>query len=470
MENLYLKITQTTPIELVSYFSVEIFYLFGIILNLIIFFTLRKKLNIKRLSDFITNGVLILNSITLFGILAKNFLSIGQIDFSLFNGLLIFDNKAIFLQFLINIFLLLYSFISYKLTRKANFKTPLINSVLLFCGLISCLITLFQGQWQLYVLLSILSYSIYRYSSSSRIRRDDFFSADFLLINISADILFLAIYLTSFLIKEFAQMTNLQSLIIQVCITCSMLLKLGIFPIYNYSICNKYKSNIPFSILLFSFFPLVGTIAIEKVIQEISAINEIHQITITTFLLATMLICSFNIFKAKNLVKFIANISYCLFSFSIASFLFMEGLGLKLAIFSAFAILGIFSLIEIIKIDLNPEKINISFIRGIFYNNRLFALLFVGFLLILSSAVPSVISKINLEIIKTIYLYDKFGMFFIAGVIFANTLIILSCFKIIQKIFDYHKKTLGFKLTKRTTPNYVVPIVIIIVLFINLFL
>ena len=488
MENIILNTSQIDLIELVSYLSIEIFYLFGIVLNLIVFFTLKKRSESKRLSDFITNGIFILNSLTAIGILVKNYFSIGQINFSLLNGLFVFDNKAIFLQFIINIFLLLYLMVSYKITRKARFKTPLINSILLFCGFIASVITLTQGSWQLYILLSILCYSIYRYSSSSRIRKDDFFSADFLLINICADLLFAIFYGVSNLIQNLAQQNLLQANmsqtnvlqiyltyitqldIIQVCITCSILLKLGIFPIYNYTICTKYKSNIPFSILLFVFYPLIGIIALEKIIQNILLTNEIHQLTIAIFLCITILFCSFNAYKTKNITKFIASMSYCIFGFIIMGYIFTGNSNLKLAIFFTFALLGIFSLVEIVKININPEKINTSCLRGIFYNNRFFAILFIIFLLILCSIFPNAISKLNLEIIKLIYLSDKTGIYFISSIFLANTLVLLNSFKIAQNIFDFDNKVPKIKLTKRTTVNYVVPVVTIIILIINLFL
>jgi len=54
MENLFENINK---IELISYFSSEIFCILGILINIVMFLFFSRKYNIKRLSDITTFGV-----------------------------------------------------------------------------------------------------------------------------------------------------------------------------------------------------------------------------------------------------------------------------------------------------------------------------------------------------------------------------------------------------------------------------
>ena len=62
MENIILNLNnQITLTELISYFSPELICALGVILNLFLFLFFKRKSNAKRISDFITNGALILS-------------------------------------------------------------------------------------------------------------------------------------------------------------------------------------------------------------------------------------------------------------------------------------------------------------------------------------------------------------------------------------------------------------------------
>ena len=84
MEKL-LQASDITQIELLSYFSSEIFCMFGVIINLFMFLFLSRKYNIKRLSDLVTFGVFALNSLICFGIFLKNRITFEEFNFSLLN-------------------------------------------------------------------------------------------------------------------------------------------------------------------------------------------------------------------------------------------------------------------------------------------------------------------------------------------------------------------------------------------------
>ena len=61
-----------TQIEMLSYFSCEIFCLIGVVINICLFMFVSKKYNIKRLSDLSTFSVLAVNSLISLGIFLKN--------------------------------------------------------------------------------------------------------------------------------------------------------------------------------------------------------------------------------------------------------------------------------------------------------------------------------------------------------------------------------------------------------------
>ena len=117
--------------EAISYFSSELFLIFGIILNLIFFLFFKRKLNIKRISDFITSSIFILNSLIISAILIKSLFFVSEINYSTLNNLIIISKNELVIKLLISIFMFGFIISTYKLTRKARFKTPLINSLLL---------------------------------------------------------------------------------------------------------------------------------------------------------------------------------------------------------------------------------------------------------------------------------------------------------------------------------------------------
>ena len=164
---------------------------------------------------------------------------------------------------------------TYKLTRKARFKTTLINPCLLLVALFSTLLIQIQNGILAFIFLDLCALFIYKFASNMRIRKYETYSIDFVLMSSASSILFYALYFVSFLIKE-----ELQLAIVQVCMACAILSKAGIFPIYNYVLNRHTKNNLAYSMLLFGYLPYLGVFTFIKFAQNINITNEIFFITI----------------------------------------------------------------------------------------------------------------------------------------------------------------------------------------------
>jgi len=300
-----------------------------------------------------------------------------------------------------------------------------------------------------------------------RIKKYSVFSSDFIVLSGFATIIFIAFYLMSLKIYIPAQLS-----IINVCISIAVLMKIGIFPIYNYLIIRKCKTNFPFSILVFSYLPLIGVIAFNKMSTSIFPTDEIYQISMIVYLVTSMITFAFYASKQKNLVKFYANFSYFINAFCILNIVYFQAdlRSIFLSVMCAFGLLGLYSLSNILKLNLGLEKLYIANLKGIFLENRLFAILYSSILLMLIGLIPSGVMVVFLKIIKNIYIFDKTGFLTVCGISILILLIMFNSLKIVQNIFTFERKSPCKKLTKRTTLNYVVPVVIIIALLINLLL
>ena len=113
MENIILNFNNQILNEFISYFSVEIVSIIGIILNMFFFLFFKRKLNIKRVSDFITNGVFILNLLILSSIYFKNFFYNQDFYASFFDGFFIIDRTTILIKISLNLLLMLFLFTHY---------------------------------------------------------------------------------------------------------------------------------------------------------------------------------------------------------------------------------------------------------------------------------------------------------------------------------------------------------------------
>lgn len=460
MEKLFENIDK---IELISYFSCEIICFVGILINILMFLFFSRKYNIKRLSDIVTFGVFTLSSLISLGI----YLTFKISDFSIFNNLIVFNSENLLLKFLIYLFLTLFVLMTYKTTRKARFRGTISNSCLLFLAISSTLLIQNENKILTFFLLDVCSFFIYKFASNTRIRKPDTYCIDFVLTSSVSSILFYLFWGLTYTIQQ-----ELQLSIIQSCMFCALLLKAGLFPIYNYSTTKKIKNNLAYSTLLFSFLPFLGVVSFIKFLQNIVISDEIYLIVLYVFMLITIITSALCAFQTKNLIKFLANLSCANFSFYIIAILSSHDITscLNSSAILCFAIFALYSILAILKINEKSKKINLELINGFFLKSRGFCIIFSIGLLIISNVIPSLIFTNNLEILKTIYQFDKVGFWAIISFIFANILILLNSLRIIKVMYSKKDFTPTIKLTKRTTLNYVVPCVIILVLILGMFL
>ncbi len=468
MENLLLNLNIKPEIsEIIAYCSSELFLILGIILNIFFFLFFKRKLNVKRISDFITCSIFILNTIIISSIFIKNSFFINELNLSILNNIVTLNKTELIIKLLVSVFMIIFMTSSYKLTRKARFKTPIINSILLLITLSVFLLIQSQNLILMYLLLDLTTIFIYKYASNMRIRKNEIYSSDFVAIGTCASILFFAFFILTLFIKDSIQLN-----IIHLCMALAIFLKIGIFPFVNYLINKNYKDNIPYSILLFCFLPWIGVLTFNKISNFISYSDEICQITLITFLTITTLYFGITASKQKNLIKFLANTNYFLTCFCLLNIMFLStnDQSIKYSTLIAFCFLGLYSLLSIVKINSKTEKINIAAIKGIFFNNRLFAVLFSTLILMLVGIVPNGILKYSIEILHNVYIYDKLSFITVITIIVCYILVLLNSLKIIQNIYSFNFKKIKEKYTKRTTPNYVVPVVILIFLITSLIL
>lgn len=460
MENIFENVTK---IELISYFSSELFCVLGILLNIIMFLFFSRKYNIKRLSDITTFSIFAINSLITFGIYLKS----QDLNFSIFNNALVFNNETLLLKFFIYLFFTLFVLTMYKTSRKARFKMTIVNSCLLFLALFSTLLIQVENKILAFLLLDICSFFMYKYASNIRIKKPDVFCFDFVIISATATVLFYSFFGLTYIVKQ-----ELQLAIIEVCMVCALFLKAGLFPVYNYAISKKAKNNVAYATLLYNFLPFLGLVAFSKLYQSIDFSNEIHFIVITTFILFVAIVSAISAFQAKNIIKYLAYFAYVCYSFYIVAILFLQDVNLYInkSLVFMFALFAVFVLCAILKINFKTEKLNLSLISGFFIKNRIFSNIFTIGLLFLLNIIPSKVFINNFEIIKEIYQFDKTGFWVALTFVLSVILILLNGLRIIKTIYTKSEINIFNKLTKRTTLNYVVPCVIFLILIIAMFL
>ncbi len=463
MQNVINLEDSINAVEFFSYFSPEVLCLIGIILNLIFFLFFKRRFNIKRISDFTTVGIFLLNLVVLACLFIRNNALFEGYSTNLFNDLIVFNNENIVYKIVINLFFVFFILSTYKITRKARYKTPLINSNLLLLAPIASLILQVQNPLFSFILLDICVFLIYKYASNMRIRKEDVYCPDFVIMSLMATILFFAFYFVAYLIKD-----ELQLAIINVSTTMALLLKAGIFPAYNYTLNRHYKNNIAYAILLFSLLPFLGIVSLSKFILNINLSSEVYSITLLAFFALTILTCAINAFKTKNLVKYLGNVSYVYYGVIAVSLLM--SLDMKLCINSAlsfaFCLLGIYSLLCVLKINLKPDKMNFSVLSGLFMRNGFFCVSFALVLLVLLNVIPSLISIQNIQLLKGIYSFDKIGFYISFIALMSNALILFNGLYAVKLCYTLPSAK-PFVLTKRTMLNYIVLCWIVLFLIIK---
>ena len=187
------------------------------------------------------------------------------------------------------------------------------------------------------------------------------------------------------------------------------------------------------------------------------------------FCMCVIFISGLGALKTKNLVKFLANITYLNCAFYVISIIFMQEqtFWINSLFLSMFVVFAIYALLGILKINLKTERINISIMQNLSVKNRPFCLLFSILLLIALNVFPSALFTNNLVLLKGVYSFDKIGFCAISLYVFANLLFVINSLKIMQTCYFVKKFKAVPMLTKRTTPNYVVPIVVLILLILS---
>ena len=450
---------------LVAYFSAEIITLLAVVLNILIYLFMKRKNNIGKISDQITFGFFSLNFSCLLVVYLVKFFTKNNSFFTI-GDLFVFNSDALFSRVLLNLFFVFFILITYKLNRKARFKVPLVNINLLLLYLSSSFLVCANNTLIGFLLFEACVLLIYRYATDVRIRKQGIYSLNYISINLISSVLFFVSYIVSFAIKD-----ELQLSIIHVCISCAILLKTGLFPVYNYTIGKKYKNNIPWSILIYCLIPLLGISLFAGFLNEVNIRSEVYSITMVLFAIFLVVSFALNVLKTKNIVRFLANSSLLFASFVALSLLtlFDETL-VYYNYISAFVLLSIFSYICILKINDKDIKINIPSIRGVFVKNRIFAFSFAISLLVLGCCFPTRFSYASFEIVKMIYEFDKMGSY-LAFVVFLGLLFVfLNAIRIIKAIYAFDNQKSYPKFKKGTIFNYLVPCVIILFLFVGLFL
>lgn len=460
MENLFENINK---IELISYFSSEIFCILGILINIVMFLFFSRKYNIKRLSDITTFGVFAINSLITFGI----YLNGKDTNFGIFNNLFVFNSETFLLKFLTYLFFALFVLTMYKTSRKARFKMTIVNSCLLILAPIATLLLQVENKILAFLLLDICSFFIYKYASNIRIKKPDIYCFDFILISAASTVLFYLFFGLTYFIKQ-----ELQLAIIEVCMICALFLKAGLFPIYNYGISKKAKNSVGYAALLYNFLPFLSVVAFLKFYQSINFSNEIYFVVIASFVMLVAFVSAICAFQVKNLIKFLAYLSYVCYSFYLIAILFTQDVNLYInkSITFMYALFALYALVAILKINFKTEKLNISLLSGLFIKNRVFSYIFSIGILFLVNIIPSIVTLNNFQTAKDIYQLDKAGFWIICMFAFCAVLILLNALRMIKALYTKNDINLIKKLTKRTTLNYVVPCVIFIFLIIKMFL
>jgi len=390
-----------TKLELLSYFSVEIICLTGVILNFIISLFIVKKLKLKRLSDVITCSVFCLNSVILTLFIFQNE------NLTIKNDIVIFNGNTLFLKLFVNMFALFFVIATHKFTRKARHRVPAINSILILIVLLSGFLLTSDNFTFIYVLLELIIILIYKYASNLRLIKNSLFSPLYIAISYSATIIFMMFYFADYFVQGL-----LQKSIIQSCMALGLMLKIGLFPVFNYSIDKKSRSNIPYSILLFCMLPFVGAVAFNK-IMSFCLYNEVCQLSIIAFILLCAFFASIYAHKTKNLTGYLINAGQVYICFYVLNSILTKDLNPQFIITVLFILLALYSMIRIYK---NSKK----------------NMIFFSILIVLSALLIPLFAS---DILFSLYAFDKNGFFIMNTFIFCNILLIIKTLKIVESFY-----------------------------------
>lgn len=453
-------------IQMFWFFLPEMLCLFAVLINFLLLFFYKRREKAKKISDITTFGAFLFGFLSLGGLYIKNKISFYSFDFNIFDGNIIFNMQVLSYKAMFSLFFALLLLLTYKLNRKARFRVPVINSYLLLIAPLCSLIFQAQNVILAFILLDLCVFLMYKFASDARIRNTEIFSYDIISMNICATVLFFLFYAVSTRFGETSQLA-----IMNVCITMSILLKAGMFPMYNYTLTRNYKNNITYSILLFALLPYLGITLLSKFLINIDTQNEAYAITMLAYAFILVLSCAIGAFKTKNLIKYLAKSSIVYYgNFVCFILLYPQNIVYKkYALIFMFFLLAIYSQLCVLKLNLKSDKINFSSLCGLFVKNRMFCILLAFLVLTLSNVFPSLILSDNLALLKEIYVYEDMGFYFVFAAICANMLIL--CNGLFALKMCYTKScTLIQTFNKKTAFNYAVSLLIFLFLVIKIYL
>ena len=393
-------------IHMLPYFLPEIICTLGVFLNLLISPFVLYKQKLKTLSNLLTSIVFTINSAILIFILIY-----GKV-FSIGKDIIIYNNSAIMLKFFLNLFALIYILTTYKYTKTAQFRLPLVNSTLILIIMLSGLLASSDNFAFIYVLLEIIIILIYKYASNLRFKKNGLFSSAYIAISFCATVLFIAFYVSDYFVVQLIQKSIIQS-----CMILAILLKIGLFPIYNYSMDKKCRSNISYCILLFCLLPFVGAIAFSKLIS-LCMFNEICQLCTMAFIMLCAFFASVSLFKIKNLTGYLINLVQIYTCFYILDATYTKDLNFYFICIVSGLFLIMYSMLRKYK------------------NNRKNMLIFSLLLLLSAFLIP----LSGFGMIFNIYTFDKIGFYALNLFICCNILIIIKTLNIIESFYKIKSK------------------------------
>ena len=451
-------------IEYIAYFSCEVLCFIGFIINLFLYLMPTKNHNKGKISNIVTCVIFSLGTIFSLGsyIVTYGFLKENAVIYS--GGLFSLSSINLANKFTLCAFALLFTLITHKLTKQTKFRIPLLNAILCFIISTGCILFQLEKFILIYILIELISILIYNYASNMRIRKNGFYNLNYILLSICATILFFTFY-----IAHNSALDIIQINIIQVCLSMAFLLKIGIFPICNYSNNTKTRTNIPYSILSFVLYPFLGMTSFLKLSEWFNVSIEVYQITLLFFLISTIISYAIFSYKEKELCKYFSKLSYFYCSVGLIGTIFCATSipYYKFGIMILFVTLAVFSMLSILKINLKQSSIKINSLNNLFINNKIFVLVFSILNLIIAQVIPSIFSIEYFRILKHIYSTDKIAIYFICAILFCIILIVLKNFEIIQSCYTIDKKYPKITLTKRTMLNYIVLCWIVLFLIIK---
>lgn len=448
-----------------SYFSVEFILILGILFSLIPYYLFISTKSLSRLSDYTTAGSFIITTLILFSLGIFSYIKQTPIDLNIFNNNFVINNFNIILKLALNIFGLFFILTSYKSTRKFIIRVPLLNSILLSIILFGGLLLNINNLYLSFFILELIIYLIYKYNSLvNKPNLSEIKSLDFIAYNVCAGFLCIVfLILNSFVVNK-AQLN-----IVQLLLTLSVFLKIGIFPLCNHSMLNIKKAQTPFLALFYNLVPYCGVIFFDKLIPNI-LISGTYQFSLLVFASLTILSYAIYSYKQKNLFQLLSNSASYLYLVCILNIICNNDsqtsiIFATLILFSYFAV---YSVLSSCKIKTSINKYNFNAFKGIFRKHKKFSIFLSLTLLFAFGIIPNYSDLFLIQCLKNLYLFDKIGFYISNLIILGYLLITINILNFIKVVYtiDKSKVNENFEYKKGTIFNYIIPFGIFIIILI----